>query len=939
MTLAKKSLLAFTFIISVIFLFIVLAYLSRVAIIKSLSEEKLKPYNTSIDCIDFTISRDLSVKINRLCLQTPQADLKLEDISLTLDLATQQKIKHINISSMSIQGKTTLLNTLKEPSLDNQDLTAKQQLKAYLTQLSEINLPFSINVKEFTYLPFTPESVTEIQRQTKSQHSSIQKYYIGKFSAINNTLKFSIADHQQNTVIKANISINQSIAAKLAKNQLQVGFVSQLAPLKQFLLAHELPLPPATLETLESIAVNGDFESELHYQAEQLSLSSQLKALSISSIEGVKNSGPFALTGALNLNSKINLASDNKSTEPSTNPATILDIEFQKENSLQAQFSHQYLLNYLSKTSLYPELITLLNDNVIEQVIVNPYGNLSYDLNEKRLLLTGVTFNLAIKNNETKVNQLALSNININLNHYLQSDNNLLPQSLSTQVEANKSQQNQLSSTGNDNNQQKTLDEILPTAELDFKFEMPLLISALKGFTHSPVILNLQGAMRQEQTKIIVSFDDSSTMTSNKISIPANQIAKHNKQLTIKQVAMQIQGNITTNMPGQVKESVLSNAQLKVKQSIDVNLHLNSQVNKLRYANVVEISSLSINSNIIGNIDDIKIHTAVIADNVPLGNLVVSGAVNKPKLVLTAKQLPLTDLLALNIKLPTDVKLVEGTLSYLVKGQITDLNNVQNSTLDLSVDVASLSGEIANIWVQELNWQQNFQYLNGVLTSMSEQKSPAQENLTVALIDTPTPISKLSINTRWHYENEFKISATKLSGDVLGGSFAIPKIQWPLDYKHSVDVQLTHIDLAQVLALDEKQGIVVTGNISGHLPIFYDGEKYTMENGELHNVSNGLIQIMNNPAVSKLKASNTQLQLAFDALQNLHYNQLSSDVSMADDGYMLLETVIKGRNPDIDNDVNLNLNLSYDLIGLLESMSITKQFEEKIIKGLQINKE
>ncbi len=939
MTLAKKSLLAFTFIISVIFLFIVLAYLSRVAIIKSLSEEKLKPYNTSIDCIDFTISIDLSVKINRLCLQTPQADLKLEDISLTLDLAAQQKIKHINISSMSIQGTTTLFNTLKESSLDNQDLTAKQQLKAYLTQLSEINLPFSINVKEFSYLPFAPESVTGIQSQTKSKHSSIQKYYIGKFSAIKNTLKFSIADHQQNTVIKANISINQSIAAKLARNQLQVGFVSQLAPLKQFLLAHELPLPPATLKTLESITVNGDFESELHYQAEQLSLSSQLKALSISSIEGVKNSGPFALTGALNLNSKINLASDNTSTEPSANPATILDIEFQKENSLQAQFSHQHLLNYLSKTSLSPELITLLNDNVIEQVIVNPYGNLSYDLNEKRLLLTGVTFNLAIKNNETKVNQLALSNININLNHYLQSENSLLPQSLSTQVEANKSQQNQLSSTGSNNTQQEAINEKLPTAELDFKFEMPLLISALKGFTHSPVILNLQGAMRQEQTKIIVSFDDSSTLTSNKISIPANQIAKNNKQLTIKQVAMQIQGNITTNMPGQVKESVLSNAQLKVKQSIDVNLHLNSQVNKLRYANVVEINSLSINSNIIGNIDDIKIHTAVIADNVPLGNLVVSGAVNKPKLVLTAKQLPLTDLLALNIKLPTDVKLVEGTLSYRVKGQITDLNNVQNSTLDLSVDVASLSGEIANIWVQELNWQQNFQYLNGVLTSLSEQNSPAQENLTVALIDTPTPISKLSINTRWHYENEFKISATKLSGDVLGGSFAIPKIQWPLDYKHSVDVQLTHIDLAQVLALDEKQGIVVTGNISGHLPIFYDGEKYTMENGELHNVSNGLIQIMNNPAVSKLKASNTQLQLAFDALQNLHYNQLSSDVSMADDGYMLLETVIKGRNPDIDNDVNLNLNLSYDLLGLLESMSITKQFEEKIIKGLQINKE
>jgi len=274
-------------------------------------------------------------------------------------------------------------------------------------------------------------------------------------------------------------------------------------------------------------------------------------------------------------------------------------------------------------------------------------------------------------------------------------------------------------------------------------------------------------------------------------------------------------------------------------------------------------------------------------------------------------------------------------LSYSVEGQISDLSAIENTPLTISLAITSVSGEVEGIWLQELNWQQNFSYLAGKLST----RGSSEDNLTVALIDTPTPIAKLSISTALSYQKDFKISVAKLKGDILGGSFSIPKAQWPLEHGHSVNVQLTHIDLAQVLALDEKQGIVVTGNISGHLPIFYDGEKYTMENGELHNVSNGLIQIMNNPAVSKLKASNTQLQLAFDALQNLHYNQLSSDVSMADDGYMLLETVIKGRNPDIDNDVNLNLNLSYDLLGLLESMSITKQFEEKIIKGLQINKE
>ena len=152
---------------------------------------------------------------------------------------------------------------------------------------------------------------------------------------------------------------------------------------------------------------------------------------------------------------------------------------------------------------------------------------------------------------------------------------------------------------------------------------------------------------------------------------------------------------------------------------------------------------------------------------------------------------------------------------------------------------------------------------------------------------------------------------------------------------HSVNVQLNEIDLEQLLALDKKQGIVVTGKISGLLPVTFANEKFIINNGELHNVSNGLIQIIDNPAVERLKASSTELKLAFDALENLHYHQLTSNVSMADDGYMLLDTKIKGRNPDLDNEVNLNLNLSYDLLGLLESINITKQFEEDILKKLQ----
>ena len=447
----------------------------------------------------------------------------------------------------------------------------------------------------------------------------------------------------------------------------------------------------------------------------------------------------------------------------------------------------------------------------------------------------------------------------------------------------------------------------------------------------------MQGTFKQDHLTGKIHFDEKSTITSNNITWVRTQKATDKNRLTIKQVTTKIQGDI--ELPTQEKSSTpaQSNNQINTLPPLSLNLSLNTQAKKLRYANIAEIKTLSLSSGITGSLDDIKLHTSIIADSLLLGELKVSGAVEKPKISLAVKQLPLTDLLALNINLPTEVNLVAGTLSYSVNGQIIDINNFQDSAFELFLNVSSLSGEVADIWIQELNWQQNFKFLNNELSSIDGTTSPIQDNLTIALIETPTPVSQFSINTQWHYQKEFKISATNLKGDILGGSFAIPKIQWPLEHDHSVDVQLTHIDLAQVLALDKKQGIVVTGDISGHLPILYDGEKYTIEKGELHNVSNGLIQVKDNPAVAKLKANNTQLQLAFDALQNLHYHQLSSDVSMADDGYMLLETVIKGRNPDIDNDVNLNLNLSYDLLGLLESISITKQFEERIIKGLQKN--
>jgi hypothetical protein len=919
MIIPKKSLVTVTIILSTIITALFLVYFARVTIVKNFSHDELALYGIKITCLDFHLTTDLKLAISHLCLQTPQADINIEDMAITLALAAEQKIKHIDIALITVKGTTDLVSLLKSSPKKNNPARLTAQLNSYLMQLEQLKLPFNVQVAALRYSPFSPENSGTIN----SSNGTKKTPYIGQFSVIENTLAFSLQDLQHGVLLSVDLSTNQH-----KKSPLALKISGQLGPLKQFLFAHKLPLAPAIVNFLGSLNTSGEFYSLLNYQAGQLTLDGQLTDFSLATAQGIEASGPFKLIGSLNLHSKINLNTVNLNTanlskeDKALNRHAELTVEFRHNNSLQLQYNQPHLIDYSKNNALSPLLITLLEDNPVEQLTFQPKGKLALNLNNQQLSLSAI----AIKaESAQQVHQLNLDNLAFNLKHYLNVD----PSRNNNPVTEDPAKESPL------------------LAQLNFKLDSPLLLSSINNFTYAPVIVKLQGSISQNHAQTIINLDENSSFTSNDITISTNQRTADKKLFSIKNLATKVQGSIEIHHPiqqqnsmqGQNPVQVNNKAKILGKRTINLNVKVQSQAEKLRVGKMIAVKKLALFSTIAGNLNNIEIKAKATADNVPLGNLTISGPIDKPNIALTAKALPLTDLLSLHLKLPTKITLVEGTLSYSIKGQVADLTDFEKTPLAISIAIKSVSGEVESIWLQELNWQQNFQFLAGKLTTLHDVSKDRKENLTIALIDIPTPISKLSVNTRWSYDKDFTISATKIKGDILGGSFAIAKIQWPLEHGHSVDVQLTSIDLEQVLALDKKQGIVVTGNISGQLPISYDGEKYTIAKGELHNVTNGLIQVMNNPAVAELKANNSQLKLAFDALQNLHYHQLSSDISMADDGYMLLKTVIKGRNPDIDNDVNLNLNLSYDLLGLLESMSITEQFEERMIKSLQKNKE
>ncbi|GHE82327.1 intermembrane phospholipid transport protein YdbH family protein [Thalassotalea profundi] len=653
------------------------------------------------------------------------------------------------------------------------------------------------------------------------------------------------------------------------KGHLIIEASSALTPLLRIVETHQFPLSSELYKTLNSSELSGKVNILIESKDSKVIIKNSLTDLKASISSSFTQKFNVNFSGSLNFHTKLDLT-------PSSNDA--INITLFNENNLTLESDPVLLLSLLNDYNVSQEIISIIKDNPLSKFTLNTEPNTT----------------LKISNVKTNLSSLEISAKDGSRDHYIKMKDITLNKAVSN---AEADYQLQVNS---------------------FNFNSQLTAPKLKTFSKDYVSIQLIGSLTQTTQQTLIKIADESFVSLKNIVFPIEQKNSVPRTLaSIKENKVTLKGTIV----------------IEENNQLSINLAVNNNASQIVVPKKMELKNFTIDADIKGSLNAININAILSANNVELSNMNITGSIESPQFQFSGSKLQLTDLLTFNMKLPTEISLIDGVLDYNIEGKISDFITPLNNALTGNISVSSLSGEIDGIWLQELNWQQEVALTNGVLSTIKNNNN----NLTIALIETGSPITNVTTGIDFSYNKTFEMTAKLLSADVLGGSFSIPQVKWPLTKGHSVDVQLTGIDLEQVLALDSKEGIVVTGHISGQLPILYDGKQFTVEDGKLYNINNGIIQVINNPAVAELKNNNSQLQLAFDALENLHYHQLSSTVSMADDGYMLLQTEIKGRNPDIDNDVNLNLNLTYDLPGLLESLSITDRFEQNIIDGLQNN--
>jgi hypothetical protein len=149
--------------------------------------------------------------------------------------------------------------------------------------------------------------------------------------------------------------------------------------------------------------------------------------------------------------------------------------------------------------------------------------------------------------------------------------------------------------------------------------------------------------------------------------------------------------------------------------------------------------------------------------------------------------------------------------------------------------------------------------------------------------------------------------------EVFGGAFVTNDGEIDIASGASrIDLGVENIDLASaflVLNLEQLKG---SGRLSGRLPLRFEGGHIAVEQGQLQSSGAGVVQIGANALTDKLQSYGKDVELAFRALSDFHYQSLviSADKALHGPGKAMFH--LQGNNPAVMQGQPFNFNISLE---------------------------
>ncbi|WP_153109532.1 intermembrane phospholipid transport protein YdbH family protein [Propionivibrio limicola] len=195
---------------------------------------------------------------------------------------------------------------------------------------------------------------------------------------------------------------------------------------------------------------------------------------------------------------------------------------------------------------------------------------------------------------------------------------------------------------------------------------------------------------------------------------------------------------------------------------------------------------------------------------------------------------------------------------------------------------------------------------------------------------TGTPLAELNVDLALGAQalTVHALHAGLLGGSVRGGPLTL---RWPLA-DQPLPLEIRSIDLGQLLALPNVQGLSGSGQLNGILPLVYHAGGVEIRDGRLSSVGAGTLKY----APTLTLPENPGLL----ALRNFHFRHLDVGVLYAADGAYQMQTALEGNNPDFYSGypIRFRLNINGKLPGLFRAALFSGDFNRHILEQLQSGK-
>ena len=183
-----------------------------------------------------------------------------------------------------------------------------------------------------------------------------------------------------------------------------------------------------------------------------------------------------------------------------------------------------------------------------------------------------------------------------------------------------------------------------------------------------------------------------------------------------------------------------------------------------------------------------------------------------------------------------------------------------------------------------------------------------------------------------------RLALRQADSGFLGGLLRLEPATWDLAQKGLLlPLQLQGLELEQLFRAYPTEGLAGQGTLDGLLPLRISATGLSIQQGQLAARAPGGTLQFHSERIRALGRANPSMQLVTQALEDFHYQRLSSAVDYDEQGKLHLGLRLEGRNPALENGrpIHFSIALEEDIPTLLASLQLTDKISDLIRQRVQ----